>query len=660
MVAGDKVGGDKVMGDKLIIETGGGDYAKGNIDKRQGTFIDNQIIQPALSQALHQLRAPVGDFVGREQKIEQITQALSQAASSGAAAAISGVRGMGGIGKTELAYVVGNRLKDSFPDAQLFIELRGASSSPLSPEAALQQVIRSFEREAKLPDDLSQLKGIYSSVLAGKRVLILADDAKDDAQIRPLLPPAGCALLVTSRTRFSLPGMTPFDLETLPKDDAQKLLLKICPRIGEHAEKLAKLCGYLPLALRVSASLLANSGRKVARYLDQLGAERLKHLSDPDNPNDPVASVEASLHLSYRSLEQAAQQALSQLSVFPMTFDLAAAVAVLKVSSDIEGILELLERRCLLQQDIVTQRLSLHDLVRAFAVMRLANRDAVQVRHAQYYARVAMYVEDSLFLKNKALEGLKLFDLERENIDTGWAWAHSKSGTLAGDSLLYIYSNATTHIGSIRYDAKTERLPQLDAALAASRRIGNDYLIMITLGNLGATHRYLGNFENAAYYYGQTLKIARQLNNVDNVARALSGIATACIGINLLDEAIDLYEQRLKIALVRNDKYAESVTLMNLSGIHIKKGDYSKATIYCEKSLIIMRMLGYKHIEGRIIGNLATINLRLGNTQAAIDYYKQALAIMQAIGDRDGETTVTKDLGLAVEMRDNASDTREI
>lgn len=103
-------------------------------------------------QALHQLRAPVGDFVGRERELDQLVQALGKA--SGAAAAISGVRGMGGIGKSELAYAAAQRLATHFPDAQLLVELAGASGIPLPPERALQTIIRAFEREAHLPDDL--------------------------------------------------------------------------------------------------------------------------------------------------------------------------------------------------------------------------------------------------------------------------------------------------------------------------------------------------------------------------------------------------------------------------------------------------------------------------------------------------------------------------
>lgn len=329
LVAGDKVGGDKVVGNKRTIDTHGDDYAEGNIDKRQGNFISGGTVQgPVITdnqgtvnvnynyqqrpdQALHQLRAPVGDFVGREQEIEQLVQALSKAANNGAAAAISGVRGMGGIGKTELAYVVANRLKDIFHHAQLVVELRGASSSPMTPEQALQMIISSFERETKLPDDLAQLQMIYRAKLSDKRILILVDDAKDIGQVRPLMPPPGCALLVTSRNRFSLPGAMTLNLGTLSLKEAEQLLLEICPRIGKHAGDLAKLCGYLPLALRVSASLLeTNDTRDVTHYLEQLRKERLKHLKDSENPDDPQASVEASLKLSFDAIDQPSQTAL--------------------------------------------------------------------------------------------------------------------------------------------------------------------------------------------------------------------------------------------------------------------------------------------------------------------------------------------------------------
>jgi NB-ARC domain len=396
VVVGDKVVGDKILGGKRAVDTGGGDYAEDNIDKRQGTFVEGtiyrdvigqQVVQQAASHspALHQLGAPLADFIGREQEIGQLVTALSKA--GGAAAAISGVRGLGGIGKSELAYIVAHQLRDSFPDAQILVELRGASSSLLTPELALQFIIHSFTPETTLPDDLSQLQGLYRSILSGKRVLILADDAKDAVQIRRLLPPSGCALLVTSRNHFSLPGMMALDLGTLPPNKAEILLLEIAPRIGRSAGELAQLCGYLPLALRVSGGLLAtNDAKDVTHYLEQLRAERLKHLRDPDNPDDPAASVEASLRLSYDALEPTAQRALCQMSVFPTNFDLEAAKAIVVVERDVEEVLDLLRRRSIVEWDALDRHYYLHDLVQAFAFARLENVDMVRLRHERYYS----------------------------------------------------------------------------------------------------------------------------------------------------------------------------------------------------------------------------------------------------------------------------------
>jgi len=129
---------------------------------------DDRPVQVAapLPPALHQLRAPVGDFVGRTAEITQLVTTLRRAAESGTVAAISGVRGLGGIGKTELAYRVAQELNDAFPDAHLLIELRGAGDNPLPPTEALQTVIRAFEREAKLPD--GGVCGDMSSNLAAR------------------------------------------------------------------------------------------------------------------------------------------------------------------------------------------------------------------------------------------------------------------------------------------------------------------------------------------------------------------------------------------------------------------------------------------------------------------------------------------------------------
>jgi hypothetical protein len=252
-VEGDLVQGDKVGGDKDVHEAG-----------RDVIHAEHDVIinppppppTPALPLNLRQISEPTKDFVGREGEIETLLAAFDGA---GRGAVISGVRGMGGVGKTELACVLAKRLKDRFPDGQIAFNLRGASeddsSNPATAVEAVQHVLRSFHPDAKLPEDLDQLKGLYHSVLDGKQVLLMMDNARDAGQLAPLTPPPdGCALMVTSRHRFTLAGMAAIDLDTLPPEEARDLLLEICPRIGEHAGALAKRCGYLPLALRLAAS----------------------------------------------------------------------------------------------------------------------------------------------------------------------------------------------------------------------------------------------------------------------------------------------------------------------------------------------------------------------------------------------------------------------
>jgi hypothetical protein len=513
--------GQEASGEQMTINSGG-DVAGGNIDKRQGKlFVEHSTIHgnaigeqhihlPSLPPALHQLRAPIGDFVGREREIGELVAALSKAASGGAVAAINGVRGLGGIGKTELAYAVAQRLMGHFPGAQLVVNLRGASASPLPVAQALGQIIHAFTPDAKLPDDSQALQQHYCAVLYGQHALILADDARDAAQVRELLPPAGCALLVTSRNRFSLPGMAALDLGVLPPEEAEKLLLEICPRIGEQAPGLARLCGYLPLALRISAGLLANSSRSVGRYLEQLAAERLAHLADPD---DLAASVEASLRLSYDALERAAQTALAQMSVFGASFDQTAALAVVEVEDDAEALVDMLGRRSLLEWDATAERYTLHDLVRVFAAARLEDADAVRLRHGRHYVQVASHAQFDLYLRGDALAGLALFDREHAHIDAGWGWAMVHAGEQDADALLLDYPNALYALANLRYDLRRERIPHLEAQRAAAQRIGRRDHEGYALGNLGIAYADLGDAHKAITFHEQCLTIARELGD---------------------------------------------------------------------------------------------------------------------------------------------------
>lgn len=362
--------------------------------------------------ALRQIPSPPRDFTGREAEIDELMQALENGGVT-----ISGLQGQGGIGKTTLALELARRLKEYYPDAHFFLDLKGVSPQPLSTADAMAHVVRAYHPTAKLPDSEAELRPIYNSALHGQRALLLMDNARDRAQVEPLIPPDGCLMIVTSRRHFMLPGMFDKNLDAMPPGDAQKLLLKVAPRIGDLAETWAKLCGHLPLALRLAASALAE--RRDLRPADY--ARRL------EDAKQRLDLIDASLGLSYDLLDAPARERWRALAVFPDSFDVAGVAAVWRMGNDAaqDALGELL-KFSLLEWKEDKERYRLHDLSRVFADSRLGDGERAEAAllHAKHYQNVALGAEN-LFLKGgeAVLQALSRFDSEWINIHAGQAWA---------------------------------------------------------------------------------------------------------------------------------------------------------------------------------------------------------------------------------------------
>jgi len=190
--------------------------------------------------ALHQLPQPPADFTGREGLIAQLLADFEGGKGATITSPIHGLTGMGGIGKTALGLVVAHELKKDYPDAQIFLDLKG-TTTPLSAMDVMRHVILSFEPTADL-STLSEaaMAARYRSVLNGKRALLFLDNARSAEQIAPLSPPESCALLVTSRWTFSVPGLENRRVGVMSQENAERFLLELCPRIGDQADKLAR------------------------------------------------------------------------------------------------------------------------------------------------------------------------------------------------------------------------------------------------------------------------------------------------------------------------------------------------------------------------------------------------------------------------------------
>ena len=610
---------------------------------------------PAPRVPRHQLRAPIADFVGRAREIDQLLTALRRALAEERGAIISGVQGMGGIGKTELAYAIAHQLCDAFPDAQLVLNLRGSSATPLTPEQTLQAVIHSLTPEAKLPDELAALEQHYRTLLYRSRMLILADDARDAAQVQGLLPPAGSAVLITSRQRFSLPGMATVQLEQLQADEAVGLLRAICPRLGEaEADLIARACGYLPLALRTSGSILHTfPAVSVASYLAQLGDERRRLLALRD-PDDPQLDVEASLALSYAQLDHGTQQVFRQLGVLVADFATSLAQAVVEAPDgvEVEATLQRLLQRNLVLYDAEHTRWRLHDLVRDLARKMLeatGEAEAAYWRYARAAVQIARETQEQYKMGGDGvLAALARFDAERPHIDAGRGWAAELAGTEEGDRLLLDYAGAMAIVGALRYDRRRERLPEWERALAAVRRLEDRRAEGWVLNNLGVAYTLVGEAWRAILSFEQVLCIVREIGDRRVEGHALGNLGEAYIAVGDARRAIFYYEQALSIAHAIGDRRLEGNALNYLGKAYTNLGDTQHAILYIEQALAITRVVGDQNTEGYALSYLARVQAWQGDLAHATSIFEQAVGLFRAVGDRGGEAECNWLFGLAL------------
>ncbi|MEU5686113.1 hypothetical protein DEJ48_08965 [Streptomyces venezuelae] len=335
-----------------------------------------------------QLLPDVPDFAGREAEARVLTETL-RAAVSGSAMAVATLTGLGGVGKTALAVHVAHALRDEFPDGQLYVDLRGADAvHGVDSGSALTGFLRALGiPESAVPDGLDQQTALYRSLLAGRRVLVFLDNARDTAQVRPLLPGApGCAVLVTSRSRtITLPGARLVDVETMDEPQALGLLNAMlgAERVAaerDAARELVAVCGGLPLAVRIAAArLAARPGRPMADLVARLRDERRRL----DELRVDDLGVEATFRLGYEALEPGLARAFRMVSLCYMpSFCRGAAGALLGVDEEeAEQAVERLVDAGLMELH-GEDRYRFHDLVRLFARRQCELRETAAERAA--------------------------------------------------------------------------------------------------------------------------------------------------------------------------------------------------------------------------------------------------------------------------------------
>ncbi len=600
--------------------------------------------------SLHQLRPILADFVGRTAELDQAKYTLDIARNAARGAVISGIQGMGGVGKTELAIYLAHQLVPHFPDAQLVLNLYGSREQPLTVEQALGSVISQFNPNAKLPEQREQLIAAYHELLTGKRILILADDARDLAHVQDLTPPTGNCLLVTSRLRFAMPLMAQLHLTELQEPEAISLLQQICARLdAPTAQQLAAACGYLPLALRISASILAeNPVLAVDEYLHQLHDQQ-QQLGALEHPDDPQASVAASLALSYARLPSDLQALARQLSVIVADFSSAMGLATagLEMNMANENLLYKLASHNLIQFEHRQECWRMHDLVRS--VLRRYLTEAEQAQTQLNYAQASVEIlrliyQDFQVGGTVQTESLNRFDREHAHIVAAWQWVLLQPISPMSDQIrvdLVFFGN---NLGRIRSGRRFIELNQFEGTFEAALRIQDQYKACMIAGMFANRYRTLSDYPKALAWHECAYLIA--LNSQDTYLQSIIlGDMAICYGEvggqEFLEKAVELALEALR--LFRTSGHGgpiESLRVNNLASSLNMVGRYAESIPYFIEAVELAQKFANQADECRAFYNLGISYLLFeqpAQSQIALD---QALAIIERLDFDEGRAFV--------------------
>jgi tetratricopeptide (TPR) repeat protein/transcriptional regulator with XRE-family HTH domain len=633
---------------------------------------------PAAVPVPRELPADVGGFVGRAVELAELDLRLPDAiqGEGGGPAGpvvISAVSGTAGVGKTALAVRWAHRVVAAFPDGQLYVNLRGYDPDrPVSAAEALAGFLRALGVAGQdIPLEEAERAARYRSLVAGRRLLVVLDNAASVEQVRPLMPGTGSVMVVVT-SRDSLAGLVAregahrLDLDLLAAADAVALLQALMGGRVEAdpaaAEALAGLCARLPLALRVAAELAASRpDAPLSALVGELSGEanRLELLDAGGDPRGAVASV---FSWSYRHLAPDAARMFRLLGLHPgPDWDRHAAAALAGASVAEAGRLLAVLARAHLIAPAGPGRYGMHDLLRAYA----ASHDPSQARHAaltglfDYYLAGCAAAMDHLAPADRsqrpdpppavaAAAAPQLGDPAAAR-----AWLDAELATLVAVAA-YTASNGwpghTTRLSAtlFRYldnDHNIEGLTIGGHALNAACDCDDHAAQAHELTRLGVFHDRQGHHHQAASYHQQAIDIARHSGDRHAEAIAVSNLAITYDQLGQYQLSADYYWRARTSYRQLGDQLGEATNLTNLGNLFVRQGCYQQAAETQQQALAGFRELGDQLGEAIALGNLGEIYYRLGDYHQAASHQRQALALRRESSHRGLEAEALTRLG---------------
>jgi DNA-binding SARP family transcriptional activator/tetratricopeptide (TPR) repeat protein len=640
-----------------------------------------------------QLPAGVAHFTGRAAGLAALETWLREASGAAESAKVMVIGGTAGAGKTALAVYWAHQAAENFPDGQLYVNLRGfdPSGTPVAPADALRWFLSAFGvTEGQMPDSVDAQAAMYRSLLAGRRVLVVLDNARDAPQVRPLLPgSSSCLVVVTSRAR--LPGLAATEgarlvpLDVLTVAEARELL---ATRLGQRAaaepaavHQLTGLCSRLPLALSIMAARaaarpclpLADFARELADATGRL---------DALDAGDPAASVRAVFSWSCQQLSEPAARLFGLLGLHAgPDITVAAAASLAGLAPGRAGALigELADANLIAEH--VPGRYAFHDLLRAYAADLGAAMDGGAQRHEAVRRVLDHYLHTALCgarLLHPALRDVPM-EPPRPGVtpETVVSTAEALAWFTAEHQVLLAAVAQAGEAGEAGLDAHAWQLPwtlgpffdfqghwhdlaaSQHIAIAAAARLGDVAGQAQAYRDLGRARLRLGAPADADTCFGRALGIYRQLGDTVSEARAQVKIAEAAEQQGRLSDALSHAQEALTLFEAERNQRGIAEALNAVGWFHANLGDYEKAVLCCERALGLISEHGDRLYEAATLDSMGYALSHLRRHAEAIGCFRTSVRIYEELRARYYQAAVLVHLGDACQAAGEPAGARQ-
>lgn len=634
-----------------------------------------------------------GLFVGRSAEMNELDKALDGAGRPGGSATVCAISGGGGVGKTSLAVHWAYRAVDRFPDGQLYVDLRGFSPSgePLAPATAVRGFLDALGVDpGSIPADLQALTGLYRTLVADRRMLVVLDNARDVDQVTALLPGgAGCAVLVTSRRRLTglavNHGAHLLPLDVLTPYESRDLLGR---HLGEDrlaadpaaVTSVLEHCAGLPLAISIAGARAAvGSGPALAALAEELQDQSAR--LDALDAGDLSANVRAVCRVSYRGLTDRAAEAFRLLGAAGAApeIGLAAAAGLLgRPPAAARMTLRELETVHLVQQP-APNRYSMHDLIRLYAAER-AVEDQTQESRERALRRLVDFYLHTGYACDVILSPFEHHALELEPVLDGvtlelpadqsavMSWFRAEHAGLVAAQLVaglhgwdrLVWQLARVVDGFLwRQGRLHEHLALWRTGLAAAERLGEGLALAWAHRRLAHAYARAGRHDRAVNHADRALAAAEKAMDVTEQARIHDVIAWSWAKQGDDREALEHVRHTLRLQRQGGDPLAQANALNAVGWYEARLGEYRQALIHCEESLEIHRRHGFRDGEACTLDSLGFIAHAAGRHDEALAHYERARVLFHDLGNLYEEANTLANLGdvhLALGRPDRARD----